>query len=346
VKGAVAGVVVVVAAASAGATWLLSSEDGRTDPVANDRVPLGSAVVQKRDLVDRTDVNGTLGFGDVTGVSAHAAGTITRLRGEGTTVRRGQSLLSVDAKATAWVLYGRRPMYRDLGPGATDGRDVRQLERNLKALGYDPGTVDTDWTSATTAAVEDFQADRDLVETGTLKADDVVITDGPARIGKHKAGVGDAVAPGAPVAELTAAVPVVSADIPAVNAGDVHERDRVVVTLPDGRTVKGHVSDVGRVAQGGGQDEDATVTLSVRLDRRRRGALDGAPVTVSLETDRTKAALAVPVTALIATAPGIYGVELSGTGRVVPVDLGASADGWAEVSGRGLTVGTRVVIPR
>ena len=50
--------------------------------------------------------------------------------------------ISIDAKATAWVLYGTIPMYRDLGPGVANGSDVRQLERNLKALGYDPGTVD------------------------------------------------------------------------------------------------------------------------------------------------------------------------------------------------------------
>ena len=92
---------------------------------------------------------GRSGSPTTTTVAAPAAGTITRLRDEGDTVTRGRSLMSIDAKATAWVLYGTIPMYRDLGPGVSDGSDVRQLERNLKALGYDPGTVDDDWTSAT-----------------------------------------------------------------------------------------------------------------------------------------------------------------------------------------------------
>jgi peptidoglycan hydrolase-like protein with peptidoglycan-binding domain len=338
--------VVAVAAVAGATTWLLTGDDGSTPPVANDRIPLGTATAQRRDLVDRQDVDGTLGFGGDRTVAAAASGTITRLRPEGSTVLRGQSLLSVDAQATAWVLYGRRPMYRDLGPGSTDGRDVRQLERNLEALGYDPGTVDTDWSSATTAAVKAFQEDRGLDETGTLKRTDVVISDGPVRVGEHKAGVGDVIRPGAPVTQITTRTPVVSASIDAAQAGDVHDGDRVVVTLPDGRTARGRVAEVGRVATAGQEGEPPTVAIKVALRDRRGARLDGAPVTVSLETGRTKDALSVPVTALVATAPGVYGVELARGGRVVPVRLGAFADGWVEVSGAGLAEGARVVVPR
>ena len=190
---------ILAAAALAGiavVAWLLFAPgDGRPTSAANDAVPLGTAAVERRDLVAREDVDGTLGFSDTAKATAPAAGTITRLRDEGDTVTRGRSLMSIDAKATAWVLYGTIPMYRDLGPGVADGSDVRQLERNLKALGYDPGTVDADWTSATTAAVVDFQADRDLTESGTIARSQVVISDGPARVGKHSAEVGSLRAP-------------------------------------------------------------------------------------------------------------------------------------------------------
>lgn len=339
---------VVLGAAAAGGAWLLLPDDGRSAPSsANDRIPLGTARVERRDLVDRQDVDGTLGFATTEVATAPAAGTITRLRDEGTTVRRGWSLLSVDAQATGWVLYGRRPFYRDLGPGMDDGSDVRQLERNLKALGYDPGTVDTDWTSATTAAVEDFQSDRDLEETGTLKADTLIVSDGPARIGAHSAEVGDAVRPGAPVTKLTERTPRVTAATDAGVASTLHARAPVTVTLPDGREVRGRISSVGTVAKPGDQGEGPKVSVSIRLRSRQRLRLDGAPVTVTLATDSTEDALAVPVTALVATGTARYAVQRSGSRGLVPVTLGAFADGWVQIrpTHPGLSEGDRVVVP-
>jgi peptidoglycan hydrolase-like protein with peptidoglycan-binding domain len=337
----------VLGAAAGGATWLLLPDAHSSAAPVNDAVPLGSATVERRDLVDRQDVDGTLGFATTQAVAAPAAGTITRLRDAGSTVRRGWSLLSLDAQATGWVIYGKRPMYRDLGPGSDDGSDVRQLERNLEALGYDPGTVDQEWTWRTTAAVEDFQEDRDLEETGTLRPSDVVVSDGPARVGAHSAEVGDDVRPGAPVAKLTERTPVVTASVDAGLASTLRRGAPVSVTLPDGRAVRGTLTKIGTVAAPGAEGSGPTVDLRVRLRSKRRGRLDGAPVTVSLATGTTKDALAVPVTALVATGTARYAVQLSGTRRLVPVTLGAFADGWVQVTGgAGLAAGARVVVPR
>jgi peptidoglycan hydrolase-like protein with peptidoglycan-binding domain len=341
-------VLVLAALVAAGVVaWLLlTSGDGNESKAANDAVPLGSAAVERRDLIARDDLDGTLGYSGTTTVPAPAAGTITRLRAEGDTVTRGRSLLSIDAKATAWVLYGTIPMYRDLGPGVSNGSDVRQLERNLKALGYDPGTVDDDWTSATTQAVEDFQDDRGLTVDGTLTRSEIVISDGPARVGKHSAEVGDPARAGAPVTSLTSTTPVVTSKLDAGLAAEVHRGDPVRVTMPDGSEVGGRITRVGTVATAGENGASPTVELRVALNSRRHGPLDGAPVSVSLETGRTKDALAVPVTALVATAPGRYAVELAGSRRLVPVTLGAFADNWVQVTGSGLAPGTRVVVPR
>jgi len=342
---AVLAAVVVIGAAVV--LWLVLSSGGDSEtPAANDAVPTGTAAVERRDLIARQDVDATLGFSGSSTAPAPAAGTLTRLRDEGDVVTRGRSLMSIDAKATAWVLYGTIPMYRDLGPGVSDGRDVRQLEANLKALGYDPGTVDNDWTSATTDAVEDFQDDRGLTVDGSISKSDVVISDGPARVGKHKVEVGSPVQAGSPVTALTRTTPVVTANLDANLAGDIHRGNRVRVTMPDGSEVGGRVTRVGTVAASGGQDSGPTVDLRVALDRNRTGGIDGAPVSISLETGKTKDALSVPVTALVATAPGRYAVELAGSRRMVPVTLGSFADDWVEVQGAGLTTGTRVVVPR
>jgi peptidoglycan hydrolase-like protein with peptidoglycan-binding domain len=338
---------VVAIAAVGAAVWLLVAPDGQETPaVANDRVPLGTATVERRDLVDRVDVDATLGYADARKLAAPASGTVTRLRAEGATVGRGRSLLSIDAQATGWVLYGRWAPYRDLGPGVSDGRDVRQLERNLAALGYNPGTVDTDWTSATTSAVEAFQEDRGLDETGTLRRTDVVVSDGPVRVGVHSVEVGDQARMDAPVTALSSTVPEVTAEVDAGNAGAVARGDAVTVTLPDGRVARGKITEVASVATPGQDGGEATVGLSVALRDRRGGGLDGAPVTLSLATGSTEAALAVPISALVATGPSAYAVQLAGTRRVVAVTLGVSADGWVQVSGRGLAAGARVVVPR
>ncbi len=72
-------------------------------------------------------------------LAAGVSGTLTGLREPGTVVTRGHSLYSVDGEPAAFLLYGALPAWRDFASGMTDGEDVRQLERNLRALGYDPG---------------------------------------------------------------------------------------------------------------------------------------------------------------------------------------------------------------
>ena len=93
------------------------------------------------------------------------------------------------------VLYGDVPPYRDLDQG-DEGRDVRQLEQNLWALGYRGFEVDGEFTYYTAVAVEEWQEDLGVEETGVLAMADVVVLDGPARVAAVTAGLGDAVAPG------------------------------------------------------------------------------------------------------------------------------------------------------
>jgi multidrug efflux pump subunit AcrA (membrane-fusion protein) len=341
----------VAGAAAVGVTVVLAT-GGDPEPVrAASHDDMSTATVERRDLVDRDTVQGTLGYADSFTLLAGATGTITRLRDPGAVVRRGQSLYDVDDAAAAWLLYGALPAWRDFSPSMSDGEDVRQLERNLRALGYDPDhdmTIDDDWTWATTAAVERFQDARDTTEDGTLTRGEVVFRPGPARIGETRATVGQTVAPGAQIGELTSTRREITVAVPADRQDVAHVRADVTIDLPNGRSARGRIEDVAKVADKPAS-EDAEATIAVTIAMRGRAAhgtgLDQAPVDVGFARERSKDVLAVPVTALLARSGGGFAVEVSDGGRhrLVPVEAGMYADDYVEVSGDGLREGMTVV---
>jgi peptidoglycan hydrolase-like protein with peptidoglycan-binding domain len=285
-------------------------------------------------------------------------GVLTALPDEAATVSRGQTLYRVDNKPVT-LLYGTLPLYRTLADGVDDGPDVKQLEQNLDALGYGEGlTVDDHFTSATTDAVKAWQADRGLEETGRVDATQVVFVGHAVRVGEHKASVGDQVKPGTPVAAMAATTRVATVDLAADSASIAQVGDKADIELPSGRTVKGTITEVGKVATtpsptsggSGGSSDEATIPVTIRVDQpRQTGDLDQAPVKVDFVKERKRNVLAVPVTALVALAEGGYAVEVSdpttNTTHLVKVTTGLFAGGQVEVTGAGLRQGQRVVVP-
>jgi hypothetical protein len=86
------------------------------------------------------------------------------------------------------------------------------------------------------------------------------------------------------------------------------------------------------------------------LDPSATGSIDQAPVDIAITTGSVNGALVVPVDALLALAGSGYAVEeVSPGGRhqLVGVSLGLfdDAEGMVQVSGPGLAVGQRVVVP-
>jgi peptidoglycan hydrolase-like protein with peptidoglycan-binding domain len=298
-----------------------------------------TATVERRDLVDRESVAGTIGYADAGTLASAAAGTLTALREPGRVITRGHSLYDLDDEPAAFLLYGSLPAWRDFAPGMTDGEDVRQLERNLRALGYDPGDVDDDWDWETTDAVEQFQLDRDLDDDGKLVRGEVVFRPGETRIGEAKASVGDSMSPGRPVAGLSSTERVVTVHLDASRQRVARQGDRVTVDLPSGRTVNGRIDAVGKVATK--QDEEVTIEVTITVNGRA-GDLDQAPVDVGFAVERRRDALAVPVKALLARQGGGYALELAG-GGMVRVTPGLYADDMVEVEGDGLREGQQVV---
>ncbi len=338
VAGGVAVVVVVVGGA------LVWDRDGSEAQGA--QAPLASAVVSRGDLVDTEKVDGKLTYDGIRDVWTGASGVVTWAPEEGATVERGKTLLSVAGKPVT-LMYGGRPMYRTLREGVS-GKDVRQLEENLRALGYGGLTVDDEFTGATADAVEEWQDDRGLDQTGVVDAAQVVFLSGAVRVREVKAPEGKRTVQGQPVLRVAGTRRVVHVDLDADKQDLAKKGAGVTVELPGGTTVKGKISKVGDVAEttGSGQDQKTTVGVDISLGKAKTGRLDEAPVSVELESERREGVLSVPVEALLALREGGFGVELAdGSGRLLPVEVGAFGGGRVEVSGSGLREGMKVGVP-
>jgi len=334
-------------------------------------VPVSTATVVRTDVSQSQLVAGTLGYqGSLTVVSELGAGIVTWLPSVGSVLRRGQVLFQL-AGQPVFLLYGPVPAWRDFVPGMTQGPDVRELQRNLAALGFDPGPADGDFGWSTGAAIGRWQQAHGLTVTGTIPLGEVTFLPGPLRVTATAAQLGAPAAPGAPVLSGTTDTPGVSVSL-AVGGPAVRPGDSVLVTMPNGTTtVTGMVASVGRVAtdgadaasggatsntaasgasgasgQGNGASPAIPVTINIGTTPIPAG-LDQAPVQVSITQQRDRNVLAVPVTALLALPGGGYAVRPSEpTRRLIEVTTGLfdDATGLVEVTGRGLAAGLTVEV--
>jgi hypothetical protein len=277
----------------------------------------------------------------------------TMLPKAGAIVRRGEALYAIDGQPVS-LLYGAVPASRAFAPGMSPGRDVAELNANLRALGYGAPTGDA-FTAATSAAIDAFQHARGLSATGTLLLGAVVFEPGAVRVTAVTPAAGSAVQAGA-VLSITSTRRVVTIALDASQQSSVKVGDAVTITLPDNTTTPGRVTYVGTVATTPSSDNNggsSTPTVEVDVTPSHpaaTGRIDQASVDVSITTDSVKNVLAVPVNALLALTGGGYAVEevaADGTHHLVGVTLGLfdDAEGLVEVSGSGVAAGQRVVVP-
>jgi multidrug efflux system membrane fusion protein len=334
-------------------------------------LPPATARVIRTTLVDTKTVSGTLGYGDPVPVGATQRGTLTWIAPLGSTVKRGSPLFRVDEQPVV-ALYGSLPLYRPLRAGV-EGRDVRQLERNLAALGYSGFAVDDTYDAATATAVRAWQGKVGVPQTGAVAPGRVVFTPASVRIAEQSARVGDRVG-GNSVLGYTSAARRVTVDLDVADQALAIKGRPVTVTVPNRGAVKGRISQVGSVATTpnasanganpvrGGSDaassapagassaaSDAQIEVTVTIaDQRALGSLQGAPVDVEFVSAERNDVLAVPVAALLALPRGGFGVQVvdGATARIVAVRTGMFAAGRVEVSGRGIAEGMTVGVPK
>jgi hypothetical protein len=313
--------------------------------------------VERGELSAMVSLDGTLTYrarSDGSPYSAinRAAGTYTELPDAGDKVDCGDVFYRVDDDPVL-LLCGTVPAYRDLDSG-DEGKDVRQLNRNLHKLGYDADPGDNSFTWKTVRALAKLKADKGFDDTGELDVDDAVFLPQPARVARVTAELGGSASSGAPVAQATSDTLEVQVHLEASQQGVVKKGDLAQITLPGNKLVKGKVDRLGRVAQvPAGEDPDAgaaTIRAHISLDKPKKASgLDQAPVQVDITTKGVESALSVPVTALVGKSGGGFAVEVvrdGGLGELVAVELGLfdTADGRVEVEGD-LDEGDRVVVP-
>ncbi|MGH4029638.1 efflux RND transporter periplasmic adaptor subunit [Actinomycetota bacterium Odt1-20B] len=314
-------------------------------------LPPATADVERGDLSSASQADGTLGYNKERKVNAGGAGILTWSAGSGDTISRDGRLYEVNGVPVR-LMYGTEPMYRSLKPG-DKGKDVRQLEENLSALGYGSGlAVDDTYTDGTAAAVKRWQKAHDRKQTGRVGPEQIAFSPGSVRVKSADSAVGDQVAPGKPVLSTTGSERVVRFSLEVADAKLAKAGTKVTVDLPDGSTAEGRVSSVGRTAKPGGDDpSDKTPKIPLTVTFDDPGKVDGfdqSPVTVNLTGETKENVLSVPVNALLALPGGGYGVQVveHGKARQVEVRLGMFGQGRVEVSGGGLRAGMKVGVPK
>jgi peptidoglycan hydrolase-like protein with peptidoglycan-binding domain len=339
----------LLAVAAAWAAVAVLSDGGAGAAAPNKAAVLATAPITRQDLVDTKTVDGSLTYSGERRLSADASGTVTWVAAEGAVIRRGRPLLKVDRRPVV-LMYGKLPLYRELRQGVSDGPDVEQLKRNLKALGYGGYlTVDDHFSYATSLAVKEWQHDRGLPETGQVDASQVVFLPGVVRVTDAVAAVGDKIGPGRQVLTVSGIRRLVHVDLDTADQSLARTGAKVTVELPGGESVTGKITSVGAVAKssGSGQDASTTIDIDITLSKTPKTKLDQAPVQVEMESERHKNVLAVPVEALLALREGGFGVEVveGGSTRIVTVETGAFGGGKVEISGAGLSEGMKVEVP-
>jgi peptidoglycan hydrolase-like protein with peptidoglycan-binding domain len=329
---------------------------GSTDatPAAHEQ-RANTAAVERGELSAEVSLDGTLTYrarpdGSPYSAINQARGIYTKLPHEGAEIGCGDVLYRVDDDPVL-LLCGPVPAYRDIARG-DEGKDVRQLNRNLHALGYDADADDNRFTGRTERALEKLQAATRRDRTGALALDEAVFLPRPVRIARVTGELGASARRGSRVARATSGVLEVQVNLDASQQGEVKKGDRAQIALPGLKSVTGTVDRLGRVARvpDGRNAGAATIPASIRLDHAKQaGGLDRAPVQVRIATRGVQGVLSVPVVALVGKAGGGFAVEVARDGGrrdLVKVELGLfdTTDGRVQVEGD-LRVGDRVVVP-
>ena len=274
------------------------------------------------------------------------------------------------------LMYGDVSAWREFREGMTHGKDIKQLEENLFALGYadfEISQIDEVFDISTTNSIKKMQADLELIETGSISIGDVVFLPGTSIVQSSSSfpSLGANVQPNVSLLSLrttekieTTIEPIgqegnitttveslqrVKTSIEVADKELIRVGSKVKVELPDESIVSATISEIGSIAvwPQGNQIGNPFLQIAASID----GNIvfhewTGAIVTVSITETLVEDVLAVPIPSLVVLLGGGYALEvLEGDSiKLVPVETGVYDDGWVEVKGEGLTEGAKVIV--
>jgi hypothetical protein len=196
-------------------------------------------------------------------------------------------------------------------------------------------------TPALVRAIKRWRDDAGLPASGSLGIGDVAVLRGAVRVESTAAQVGDNA--GTVILTVTSTGKVVTVDVEPTAAAGLKQGVEVEVRLPDDRTLPAKIDLVSTAVTEDPSGGPPKLTVTITLDDPAAVTkLDAAPVEVTFPGETRSDVLAAPVGALVALAEGGYAVQVAG-GELVRVKTGIFAGGLVEVSGTGVSEGTRVV---
>ncbi|WP_402839804.1 peptidoglycan-binding protein [Microbacterium sp. GXS0129] len=275
---------------------------------------------------------------------------LTELPAPGTVVTPGQVLYRVN-NVPVLMMRGALPAWRDFTSGMEDGPDVRQLEQNLADLGFFDGTIDDEFTWATSQAIRAWQKANGLEESGVIPRGGIVFSDSDVRVGDEKASIGTEVTPGAPLYTASSSTPIVSANVPVADREQLAVGGAVTIGLPDGVTAAGKIATVDSPREKKDESTGSTklvIPITVTADDPAAiASLVPLSAQLTLAHHSEDSVLQVPVAALVSLGDGAFGVEVEKNTKItrVPVEVGRYSGGYVEITGGGLKAGDDVVVP-
>ncbi|MDG9675299.1 efflux RND transporter periplasmic adaptor subunit [Micromonospora sp. DH14] len=243
------------------------------------------------------------------------------------------------------------------GPAPAQSSQATNDEARPESPAATPGTgtyktvvssQDAVFTRSLKDAVQRWQAAKEIrPATGTVALGDIVVLSGAVRVGAASAQLGDDAAGN--LMAISDQAKVVSVEIDASRANDIRSGQKVQITLPDSAETSGTVSSVSSNIQAGPSDggdpgpEGPKVQVVITVDKAPAiQNISSASVEVRFTGTTERDVLAVPVGALLALSSGGYGVQIA-DGALTAVKVGLFADGMVQITGTGITAGTRVV---